>query len=247
VVHSSPTQPTTAAIYDRAGFGQQFQRGVRPAVVVVDFTYGFTDPAYPTGSDMTAPVTATAQLLQAARAAGVPVVFTTIAYDAAQIATLTWLRKATGMAALTLGSRLAEVDQRLAPRADEHVVVKTGASAFFGTNLASHLAALRADTVVVCGATTSGCVRATVVDAVQHGYPTLVPSDCVADRARAPHDASLFDIDQKYGDVVGSGDVAGYLRGLRGAVGVPGTVPSPAGRLSGPTSPFPTSDAEARA
>lgn len=225
---SCPTKATDA-VYDRAGFGRQLQRGDRPVVVVVDFTYGFTDPVYPTGADMTAAVVATAELLRAARTVEVPVIFTTIAYDPAQAATLTWLRKATGMAALALGSRLVEIDQRLAPGADEHVVVKTGASAFFGTNLAAHLAALRADTVIVTGATTSGCVRATVVDAVQHGYPALVPRNCVADRAQGPHQASLFDIDQKYGDVVDLDDVVTYLGGLRRAV------------------PLTTSDAEAHA
>ncbi|MCU1619573.1 MAG: Nicotinamidase-related amidase [Modestobacter sp.] len=212
---------STASVYDRAGFGRSVQRGSRPAVVVVDFSYGFTDPRYPTGADLSAPVLATARLLEAARAGGVPVVFTTIAYDPGQIRDLAWLKKATGMAALKLGTRLVDVDERLAPRTDEHLVVKTGASAFFGTALASYLASVRADTVIVTGATTSGCVRATVVDAVQHGYPTLVPRDCVGDRAQAPHDASLFDINEKYGDVVDSDDVLAYLQGLRAALSVP--------------------------
>jgi nicotinamidase-related amidase len=212
---------STASVYDRAGFGRPVQRGSRPAVVVVDFSYGFTDPGYPTGADLSAPVLATARLLEAARAGGVPVVFTTIAYDPGQVRDLAWLKKATGMAALELGTRLVDVDERLAPRTDEHLVVKTGASAFFGTALASYLASVRADTVIVTGATTSGCVRATVVDAVQHGYPTLVPRDCVGDRAQAPHDASLFDISEKYGDVVDSGDVLAYLQGLRTAPSVP--------------------------
>ena len=213
---AAPAQPgsTTAEVYDRAGFGRRVERGSRPAVVVVDFTYGFTDPQYPTGADMSGAVAATAHLLEAARAAGVPVVFTTIAYDAAQIAGLAWLKKATGMAALETGSRLVEIDDRLARRPDEHLVTKTGASAFFGTALATYLASVRADTVVVTGATTSGCVRATVVDAVQHGYPTLVPRDCVADRAQSPHEASLFDINEKYGDVVDSDDVVAYLSTL---------------------------------
>jgi nicotinamidase-related amidase len=210
-------QPTTAQVYDRAGFGRPVQRGRRPAVVVVDLTYGFTDPAYPTGAEMSGPVLATARLLGAARAAGLPVVFTTIAYDAGQIATLTWLKKATGMAALELGSRLVEIDDRLARRPDEHLVVKTGASAFFGTALASYLTAAGADTVIVTGATTSGCVRASVVDAVQHGFPTLVPRDCVADRAAAPHEASLFDIHEKYGDVVDLDDVLAYVGALPAA------------------------------
>ena len=211
-------QPTTAQVYDRAGFGRPVQRGRRPAVVVVDLTYGFTDPAYPTGAEMSGPVLATARLLDAARAAGLPVVFTTIAYDAGQIATLTWLKKATGLAALELGSRLVEIDDRLARRPDEHLVVKTGASAFFGTALASYLTAAGADTVIVTGATTSGCVRASVVDAVQHGFPTLVPRDCVADRAAAPHEASLFDIHEKYGDVVDLDDVLAYVGALPAAV-----------------------------
>ena len=205
---------TTAEVYDRAGFGRRVERGSRPAVVVVDFTYGFTDPQYPTGADMFDAVEATARLLRGAREAGAPVVFTTIGYDKAQIAGLTWLKKATGMAALEAGSRLVDVDDRLARRPDEHLVTKTGASAFFGTALATYLASVGADTVVVTGATTSGCVRATVVDAVQHGYPTLVPRDCVADRAQKPHDASLFDINEKYGDVVDSDDVLAYLSTL---------------------------------
>ena len=206
-----------AQVYDRAGFGRPVERGDRPAVVVVDFTHGFTDPGYPTGADMTGPVLATARLLEAARAAGVPVVFTTIAYDPGQVRSLAWLKKATGMAALELGSRLVEVDERLGRRADEHLVVKTGASAFFGTALATYLASVRADTVIVTGATTSGCVRATVVDAVQHGYPTLVPRSCVADRAQGPHDASLFDMNEKYGDVVDLDDVLRYLGALAAA------------------------------
>ena len=211
---------TTALVYDRAGFGRPVRRGTRPVVLVVDFSYGFTDAQYPTGTDMTDAVLATARLLEAARGAGAPVVFTTIAYDPGQLRTLTWLRKATGMAALEAGSRLVEVDDRLQRRPDEHLVVKTGASAFFGTALASYLASVGADTVVVTGATTSGCVRATIVDAVQHGYPTLVPRACVADRAPGPHEASLFDVHEKYGDVVDLDDALGYLRSLSSGDGV---------------------------
>ena len=218
---------TTAGVYDRAGFGRPVPRGVRPAVVVVDFSYGFTDARYPTGADMTDAVEATARLLDGARAAGAPVVFTTIAYDPGQLRALTWLKKATGMAALVIGSRLVEVDARLDRRPDEHLVVKTGASAFFGTALASYLASVGADTVIVAGATTSGCVRATVVDAVQHGYPTLVPRSCVADRAPGPHEASLFDVHEKYGDVVDLADVLGYL----GATPSTGRAPQQNGTL----------------
>jgi nicotinamidase-related amidase len=213
----------TAEIYERAGFGARVERGSRPAVLVVDFTYGFTDPRYPTGSDMSGPVLATARLLNTARERGIPVIFTTIAYDPGQIATLAWLKKSTGMAALSLGSRLVEVDERLTPATSEHLVVKTGASAFFGTPLATYLASARVDTLIITGATTSGCVRASAVDAVQHGYPALVPRDCVGDRAQTPHDASLFDINEKYGDVVDLDDVVTYLEALPSAAVVPET------------------------
>lgn len=205
---------STAATYERAGFGGTIQRGSRPAVVVVDFSNGFTDPTQPTGAEMSDAVRATAELLERARAAELPIVFTTIAYDQDQVATLAWLRKATGMAALTRGSRLVELDARLGARSDEHVVVKSGPSAFFGTDLAAYLVSRRVDTVIVVGATTSGCVRASVVDAVQHGYPVLVPRDCVADRAKPPHDANLFDIHEKYGDVVEHDDVLSYVAAL---------------------------------
>ncbi|MFB9949208.1 isochorismatase family protein [Rhizobium puerariae] len=201
-------------VYTAAGFGTRLARGRRPAIVVVDFTYGFTDPSYPTASDMTEEVRATRRLLDAARERHVPVIFTTIAYEKGHLGSLAWLRKATGMAALVAGTRLVEVDDRLARRDDEVLVVKHGASAFFGTDLAAHLAALHVDTVILTGATTSGCVRASAVDAVQSGFDVLVPRECVADRASGPHEANLFDIDQKYGDVIGLDDALGYLSGL---------------------------------
>jgi maleamate amidohydrolase len=196
--------------YDQAGFGRPAGRGSRPGVVVVDFTLGFTDPRYDTGADLTDQVLATARLLDAARERGVFVAFTTISYDS-DAEGLPWVNKAPGMLALRSGSALVDVDPRLARRPTEPVVVKKGPSAFFGTNLASMLTAHGVDTVILCGATTSGCVRASVVDAVQSGFPTLVPRECVGDRAQGPHEANLFDIDQKYGDVISLEETLGYL------------------------------------
>jgi nicotinamidase-related amidase len=97
----------------------------------------------------------------------------------------------------------------------DHLIVKKGASAFFGTSLAALLAGLRVDTVLVCGATTSGCVRATAVDAIQSGFPVLVPRECVGDRAAGPHEANLYDIQAKYGDVIDLVDALAYVAGLR--------------------------------
>jgi nicotinamidase-related amidase len=200
--------------YEDAGFGGTVRRGSRPALVIVDFAYGFTDPIYPTAADMSREVAATRHLADVARERSLPVIFTVISYTPGEVAALPWLRKSAGMAKLLAGSRLVEVDERLARRAQEPLIVKHGASAFHGTNLAAILSGLRVDTVIVAGATTSGCVRATAVDAVQGGFDVLVPRECVADRAAAPHEASLFDIQQKYGDVVSVEDVLGYFAGL---------------------------------
>jgi nicotinamidase-related amidase len=194
---------TTDAIYTRAGFGGRGPRGTRPAILVVDLSRGFTEPDWPTGSDLTGVVLATDRLLAAAHAARVPVVFTTIAYSQADIdGGCAWLRKAPGLAILHVGSDSTELDARLSRRPEDAVVVKQGASAFFGTTVAAMLTARGIDSVIICGATTSGCVRASCVDAVQYGFSVLVPRECVGDRARGPHEANLFDIDAKYGDVI---------------------------------------------
>lgn len=201
-------------VYAEAGFGRPVPRGSRPAIVVVDFSYGFTDTQYPTAADMSAQIAATRRLTEAARAAGFPVIYTVIAFQPWELATLPWLKKATGMAALTVGSRLVEIDAATGIRPEDPVIAKHGASAFHGTNLAGLLTGAGVDTVVVTGATTSGCVRATAVDAVQSGFTVLVPADCCADRARPPHDAALYDIDQKYGDVTDANDILAWLESL---------------------------------
>jgi nicotinamidase-related amidase len=181
---------------------------------VVDLTHGFTDPSEPTGADLSNEVAATAELIEAGRPAGVPVVFTTIAYTPAEADgdAVTWLTKAPGMRALREGTHAVAIDARLPFDPRDHLITKKGASAFFGTGLAALLAGLRVDTVLVCGATTSGCVRATAVDAVQSGFSVLVPRQCVGDRAQGPHEANLFDIQAKYGDVIELADALDYLR-----------------------------------
>ncbi|MEJ8278569.1 isochorismatase family protein [Pseudonocardia spirodelae] len=204
----------TDATYATAGFGAAARRGTRPAVVVVDLTVGFTDPARPTGSDLSGVVAATSTLVGAARDLGAPVVWTTIAYTPAELDTLPWLVKAPGMRGLVEGTDAVAFDGRLDVRREDHTITKKGASAFFDTGLASLLRAAGVDTVLVCGATTSGCVRATAVDAVQSGFGVLVPRDCVGDRAPGPHEANLFDIHAKYGDVVGLDDALGWLKEL---------------------------------
>ena len=208
-------------VYEQAGLGQAVTRGESPAVLVVDFSCGFTDPACTLGADMTPEVEATRRLLDTAREKGLPVIFTTIGFEPSGKDGGLWLQKAPALADLELGGRWVEIDPRLERREDETIVLKKGASGFFGTNLASILVSQGVDTVILCGATTSGCVRATAVDLLQYGWPTIVPRECVGDRAQAPHDANLFDIQAKYADVVPVEEALAYLAGVPGRVGAP--------------------------
>jgi maleamate amidohydrolase len=212
---------TARTIYEKAGLGRTITLGDRPVVLVVDFSCGFTDPASTLGSDLTAEVEATKRLLDAVRGKGLRAVFTTIGFEPNLQDGGLWLQKVPSLGELQLGGHWVDIDPRLEPREDEPIVVKKGASAFFGTNLASILITQGTDTVVLCGATTSGCVRATAIDLLQYGYPTLVPRECVGDRAQAPHDANLFDIQATYADVVSLDDARGFVESVPAAVGAP--------------------------
>jgi len=195
--------------HGRAGFGR------RPALIVVDVNVGFTDPASPLVCDLESVVEAIGGLLSEARRAEIPVVYTTVSYDEGDRRTAAvFIDKVPALLTLEAGSRWVEIDPRLAPLDDEPILNKLFASAFFGTSLASFLAANGCDSLIVTGASTSGCVRATVVDALQHGYRPIVPREAVGDRNPAAHEASLFDIDAKYGDVVSVDEVLAYLEVL---------------------------------
>jgi maleamate amidohydrolase len=187
----------------------------------VDFSCGFTDAACTLGADMTAEVEATKRLLDAARAKGLPVIFTTIGYEQSLKDGGLWMQKVPALAELQLGGHWVEIDPRLEPEEDEPVIVKKGASGFFGTNLTAILVSQHVDSVIMCGATTSGCVRATAIDLLQYGFPTIVPRECVGDRAQAPHEANLFDINAKYADVVSLDEAIDYVESVPGRVGAP--------------------------
>jgi maleamate amidohydrolase len=190
-----------AAIYDRAEINGSYGFGQTLALLVVDFTRGFTEAASPLGSDMSAAVEATAALMSEAHATGTPVFLTINAYREDMADAGVWVRKFPGLHHLILGNEWSELDPRLGANDSDIVIVKQFPSAFFGTQLQGMLTARGVDTVVVAGTTTSGCIRASVVDSVQHGFCTFVAEDCVADRAEAPHLANLFDMRTKYADV----------------------------------------------
>jgi maleamate amidohydrolase len=189
--------------------------GARPAVLTVDFMRAYTEE----GSALYAPavvlaVARTAGLLVAAREAGVPVIHVRSAYHPSLVDGGVLLRKAPVLRQFVEGAPAGEIDERLGAAKEELVIVKKCASAFFGTSLAPALTALGRDTLIIAGCSTSGCVRATAVDAAQHGFRLIVAAECTGDRHPAPHEASLFDINAKYGDVVGADEVVRYFKGL---------------------------------
>lgn len=191
-------------IYKKQGMGTPIGMGKSPALIMVDFVIGFTDPEHFGGGDITDAIDHTVPLLAHARRQGWPIAHTRVVYadDGSDAGAFT--RKSPGLLKLTEASPLSQIVPALTPAPGELVIRKRQASAFFGTELAGWLQWRRVDTLLVTGCTTSGCVRATVVDAVSHNLRTIVVSDCVGDRASGPHQANLFDMGQKYADLMDS-------------------------------------------
>jgi maleamate amidohydrolase len=197
--------------HGRAGFGEN------PALLVIDVNVGFTDPASPLVCDLEDVVAAIRRLLGEFRRAQLPVVYTTVSYDEGdKVAAAAFIDKIPALLTLEAGSRWVEIDPRIAPLPSEPVLNKLFASAFYGTPLSSLLASAGCDSVVITGASTSGCVRATAVDAIQHGYRPAVPREAVGDRNPEAHEANLYDIDTKYGDVVSVDEVVAHVEQLGG-------------------------------
>lgn len=191
----------------RMGFGK------RPALIVIDLIDAFTNPALPLGSNLDSQVAASARLMTAAHQRKVPVIVATIAYQNADLKSLTvWsLKHRGGVATLRAAARNSGFDRRLPLRGTETILRKNYASCFFGTDLISRLVAYDVDTLLIAGCSTSGCVRATAVDAMQNGFRPMVVREAVGDRRKAAHEQSLADIDAIYGDVVSLEDSLAYL------------------------------------
>ncbi len=196
-------------------FNSRLGFGSRPAVLVVDFINAYTTP----GSALFAPavvdaVQQTVDLLALARSRKIPVIYTQVLYSRSGLDGGLFVRKVPVLRQMVPGEPLAEIVPQLPPGDEDVIIVKQYASAFFGTSLAAMLTSLRVDTVILTGCSTSGCIRASAVDGMQHGFRVVVPRECVGDRHAAPHEANLFDIDSKYGDVVGRAEVMAYLEGM---------------------------------
>jgi Amidases related to nicotinamidase len=198
----SATPAGASAIYSRQRLGQVSGIGARCGLVLVDFINGFVDEALLGGPHVAAAADATVPLLQAFRASGLPVAHARVVFAEDGSDHNVFCLKIPALKELTEHAPASQIVTALLPLAAERVVRKTVASAFFGTGLAEWLRQGGVDTVVVAGCTTSGCVRATVVDAMQFNFRTIVIEDCVGDRAIEPHRSNLFDMGQKYADVM---------------------------------------------
>jgi nicotinamidase-related amidase len=200
----------------RAPASKPLEPGRRPALLIVDFVRAYLVPESPLYAGVEDARAAAAQLLGAARRAGVPVFHTNVAYEPGGADGGVFFRKLPVLACFERGRspELAAFGEGLEPRAGEVVITKQYASGFFGTALAEKLRAAGVDTLLIAGVSTSGCVRATAVDACQHGFVPLVVRDAVGDRHPEPHEANLFDLQAKYAEVITLDQATAYLSRL---------------------------------
>lgn len=188
--------------------------GSRPALLVIDFIEGFTNAESPLAGPWDSAIEQTAALLKETQQQSIPAIFTTVEYEPADLQHNLLIAKAPRVAALTKGSRWTEVDHRLPRAPNDLVIAKKHGSAFFGTALVSQLQMLRIDTLLVAGCVTSGCVRASVVDAAQYGFRTLVVREAVADRSALANETNLLDMQARYADVISCEDALSWMRKL---------------------------------
>ena len=195
-----------------AGFGNDLEFGDRPALIVVDFVKAYLQPDSPLYAGVEDVCEKCRLLLDAARKAKIPVFHSNVSYEPGTDDGGVFKKKLPLLSVFDRGSPLAKFADELQPEDDETVITKQYASAFFATSLATLLADAGIDTLIICGVTTSGCIRATAVDAIQHGFIPIVVRDAVGDRDDAPHQANLFDLQAKYANVVAQDSVLDYLQ-----------------------------------
>ncbi len=199
--------------YHRAGFGGSLEPGATCALVLVDVCQAYVHEDSPLALDAGASLDALGQLVAGARAGNTMVVFTRVQYQPGGADGGLFFRKVPALSCFVVGDELAEFVDGLSPEPGDTVITKQYPSAFFGTSLASTLHTRGVDTVVIGGFSTSGCVRATALDALCHGFVPIVVRDACADRGTQPHEHNLFDIQAKYGEVVGLGDALDLVGG----------------------------------
>jgi nicotinamidase-related amidase len=194
------------------GFGMKMGFGRKPALIVIDFINAFTDATTMLGSNLDKELEQANRLIDAAHARKVPVLFSTVIYEEADLRDSgIWAMKHKGTRLLRAGSDMVLLDPRVHRGPDDALLVKKYASCFFGTDIVPRLMSHGADTLIIAGCSTSGCVRATAVDACQNGFRPIVVREAVGDRSKAAHEQSLFDLHSRYADVVGIDEALEYL------------------------------------
>ncbi|HMS19132.1 N-carbamoylsarcosine amidohydrolase [uncultured Sphingorhabdus sp.] len=196
-----PEADDLSANYSGA-FNGHLPFGKKPALLIVDFVMAYLDKESPLYAGAEDALASNERLLEAARAAGVPVIFTNVVYEPGGSDGGLFYKKIPALKAFDKGSPLGDFPPTLRPEEGELVISKQYASAFFGTNLAAALLDKHVDTLLITGMSTSGCVRATALDALQHGFAPFVVRDACGDRHPAPHESNLFDLQAKYAEVV---------------------------------------------
>jgi nicotinamidase-related amidase len=197
---------------ERGIFQDRFGFGHKPAVVVVDFAYGWTDDEYAGGSRrLDGPVEATRQLLDAARAKGLPIVYTTSPWrpQSGDQPFKSAADRSPGFRAWD--KRACLIDERVAPNPCDLILEKENASAFFGTHLVSYLIGHSVDTLLITGCSTSACIRATATDAKSYRFRPIIVRECVADRSAVAHEWTLFDLQARFADVVSLDEAVAYV------------------------------------
>jgi maleamate amidohydrolase len=214
--HTHAALSEAQKLYGQIGFSRRVGFGQRPALLVIDCIHGCSDPAIsPLGIPMDAELKNIRRLLDLFRQKGFPVVHTTVVYTEEQFRDGGWfIKKVPSLEVLRPGAKETQFMPDVMPKPGELVIEKRYPSGFYGTHLQSFLTGCGVDTAIVTGDSTSGCVRATVVDAVSGGFRVIIPRQCVADRVALSHAVNLFDMDSKYGDVMDLEEVVATLTAM---------------------------------
>jgi maleamate amidohydrolase len=197
--------------YAQAGFGGRLPFGKKPVLLIIDVVMAYLDPASHLYGPFEPAQRSCERLVAAARDAGVPVIFTNVVFQAGGVDGGMFFRKVPALRAFLAGSPLGAFPETMQPQDGDLVISKQYPSAFFGTSLAATLTSMGADTVVIGGFSTSGCIRATALDTVQHGFAPFVVREACGERDERPHEANLFDIQAKIGEVVSENEAIALM------------------------------------
>lgn len=205
---------TTADSNYEGVFDTHLSFGKSPALILIDYVRAYFDPASPLFADVATAQSSAVRVREAARKAGIPVIYTCVVYHSSMVDAGRFFEKTKPLSVFKAGSKWGAWTESLTPNSDELVISKQYPSAFFGTSLAATLTAMGVDSVFLAGLTTSGCVRATCVDACSSGFTTFVVEDACGDRHPDPHKANLFDMQAKYAEVINEARALEYFQSL---------------------------------